>query len=102
MNGLYASISGLISNLKKTARMGFFPQGDRRRVESRVEGNKKSGKTRKGATHKQGKVFRSKMRTRVSSYLLNPDAPKSAYVFVTPAQYRRLHLGVTKKKKQGV
>lgn len=44
-------------------------------------GRKKSGKTRRGATHKQGKVFRARKKF---------DG--------TPAQYRRQHKGLLKTK----
>jgi len=87
MNTIQQALLGLAAAFKSPYYKGTdVPKGRNNEI-------KKSGKTRRGAVHKQGRVFRSRHITAVRT-----DAGMTRYV--TPAQYRGLHLGAGAKKKE--
>ena len=72
MNNLLTALNGLISSLRSPHYQNGAPKGRGNQHIIR----KKSGKTRRGATHKQGKVFLGRQ-----------------LLAMTPAYYRRSHRG---------
>ena len=69
-------------DLSRMLRPAFYEDGTTPKARNSGEGERK--KTKKGATHKQGKVFRGR---RLSSVL-------------TPAMYRKFHFGIGRKAKE--
>lgn len=62
----------------------------------------KRQKTKKGAVHKQGKHFLGRRLLKAPISMLYPSYPgKQVDVLLTPAQYRRFHLGINLKKASG-
>lgn len=72
MNNLVTALNGLIDSLRSTHHQKNL--GNKQTI------RKKSGKTRRGATHKQGKVFLGRK-----------------ILVMTPADYRRTHRGNPEK-----
>lgn len=72
MNNLVTALNGLIDSLRSTHHQKNL--GNKQTI------RKKSGKTRRGATHKQGKVFLGRK-----------------ILAMTPADYRRTHRGNPEK-----
>lgn len=75
MNKLQTSILALTEAIRSMGRQNTIPKtknGER----------KKSGKTRRGATH-----------------IVNPTFLSRSILAVSPAEYRRMHMGVTHERK---
>lgn len=82
MNNITTAFLGLLQSLKPAHYQNGAPKG--RGNEQTI--HKKSGKTRRGATHKQGTPFRPVSR----AFLTLKNGSR---VPITPAQYRHPHLG---------
>lgn len=78
MNNLLTALNGLIASLRQSHYQNGAPKG--RGNEHTIR--KKSGKTRRGATHKQGVSFKPVLFLRIS-----------------PAEYRRTHKADPKKAR---